>query len=211
MDIDLNVRSIRVRGDAEPDRRFKVSDLSGREALAFQLTQGGARGLFDHEDLTEAYLAVHESFDLPRADALSVTREIESHTGLLMRVGRDSHEFLHLSIQEYLTAEYLVKRGGVPYGSRTLPAFPNEYAVAVALSTDPSAYMADLVSCYFRDLSGSPGDAEGEFIEVLPPFAARLVTERPNWRRTEILGAAVALLHSVDAGRLLRARFGTPG
>ena len=44
----------------------------------------------------------------------SVIAELESHTGLFIQSGFDQFEFAHKSLQEFLTAEYLVKLPSIP-------------------------------------------------------------------------------------------------
>jgi hypothetical protein len=157
------------------------------EALAFQITKQLSRSTFSHSELELAYRTIRSKFELPTGEADKVVREIESHTGLVVAVSRDEFEFAHKAIQEYLTASYILKLPTVP--SEVLVRIPNEAAIAVALSSDASAYFASLVS---RLLGGDMFHLAG-FSE---PFLRRLATERVDFEETEQLGMAVLALYA---------------
>lgn len=53
--------------------------------LAFYLLYKGGKKVFDESELVAAYSAICEGFRLSRGDALSVVREIESHTGIIVK------------------------------------------------------------------------------------------------------------------------------
>ena len=90
--------------------RFEVNRKAEfLESVAFHLTMKGVRGRFSHSGLREVYLEICSDFELPRSQVQQVAREIESHTGLIFESGRGFFEFFHLSVQEYLTANYVVK------------------------------------------------------------------------------------------------------
>lgn len=164
------------------------------EALAFTLTRYNIMGEFSHSSLVAAYQAIHAQFGLPKTQAKAVAREIESHTGLVKTEGEDEYSFYHLVIQEYLTARYIVRSGVVCPSEIRVSDHPNEYAVAVAYSSDPSAFFREVVQRFLYErrvnrLTGGPSRFEGEFI-------ARLVTEIPNWKHDEAFGAAFCFLAS---------------
>lgn len=108
------------------------------EVLAYQITVQFTRTTFSHTELSVAYGKVRERFGLPSGEAEKVVKEIESHTGLIVEVAHDEFEFAHKSIHEYLTASYILKLPAVP--ADILVRMPNEAAIAVALSSDASAY-----------------------------------------------------------------------
>jgi hypothetical protein len=167
------------------------------EALAFVLTTNGLRGQFSHDDLLDAYEAIHRQFGLPRAQATAVAREIESHTGLVTQVSEDEYSFFHLTIHEYLTARFIVRSGIVcPPGIR-VSEHPNEYAVAVGYSSSPSVFCREVIQRFVLERGADRMvDAAGRFA---PEFAGRLVTESPNWKVDEPLGAAMCVLVSKSA------------
>ena len=98
--------------------------------------------------------------------------DLEERSGLMLRSGQESYEFAHKSIQEHLTAEHLVKLPRLPE-SRVMGSLPNESAIAVAISSDSSDYLAEL--CLNRVL---PLLDAGRFLR---PFLERLALERPDF------------------------------
>ena len=163
--------------DAERKRDF----LS---ALAYELTYVIRRREFSAAELTRAYQAIRQMFNLPKSEAADVVRELETHTGLLQTTeGDENFEFSHLSLQEYLCAEYLV-RTSVPRVSRPyIREYVAPVAVAVALAGDPSEWLAAvLLERDNRILWNS---------EKLESFFQRLVTEQPGLKINPLLGVAL--------------------
>lgn len=146
--------------------------------LSFELAVAGHRGAFTHEAVSSVYLKICDRFDLPLTGVDRVLREIESHTGLVVRAGSERYEFFHLTLQEYLAGEFLSRSR---YIAPTLDRIPNEYAVAVAMSGDPVEFLTQLCidTRLFRALTRTAVDA----------FFTRLIEEGPNWRQDRRLGA----------------------
>ena len=113
---------------------------------------------------------------------------MESHTGLLLEAGHDLFEFSHKSLQEYLTAEFIVRLPSIPDDFSLLLLLPNELAIATAISSRPSEYLAQLT---LGALTGR--DARFGFIRA---FVSRLLLERPDFERTPRVAAAVLALNS---------------
>ena len=88
----------------EPDRKFEFLTH-----LSFCLTMIGRTTVFSKSQLVQAYLKICGNFGLPKSQSAKVANEIESHTGLFVQTGFEKYEFAHKSLQEYLTAEYIVK------------------------------------------------------------------------------------------------------
>jgi predicted NACHT family NTPase len=148
--------------------------------ISYELTVGESRGSFTHPQLESAYLKSHELFGLPRAEYSRVAREIESHNGLILQSAFDRYEFAHKSIQEYLTAEYLLRLPDVPR-----PYFLNlgdELAIATGLSSRPELYVESITETLLS--SGSDG-SRARFASV---FLGRLIVERPDLCSDEWLG-----------------------
>ena len=105
-------RSIK-RGSAyalfESDRKFEF--LSN---LAYVLTVSAVKTIFDTDDLLSCYGKIYQNYGLPKGDAQKVVNELESHTGLFIESGFGIYEFSHKSLQEYLTAEYIVRLPAIP-------------------------------------------------------------------------------------------------
>ena len=172
----------------EVDR--KIEFLS---ALAFKLTTSAVSQVFRKSTLKSQYISLYEDFDLKRSEAGEVVNEIESHTGLIIQSGYDQYEFAHKSLQEYLCAEYIVKLPYLPHSK--LSRIPNEMAVAVAISSNPSEYFYSSVA---RIVSDSLCDSG-----YLGPFINRLILEKPDFRKSKKLGLAFLVLYSKYIGSLV--------
>jgi hypothetical protein len=148
-------------------------------ALAFWFFYKVPRERFTTGLLELVYLELHARFELPADDARLVAVELETHTGIFVEVGRQ-FEFSHLSLQEFLAAAYLVRQPIVPEYITYLKAKPAVLAIAVALSTRPESWLAELL---LRDASlASLEDA------TLRSFFARLLQERPAFESSAQLG-----------------------
>ncbi len=157
--------------------------------LSYTLTMAGHVPRFSHEALIDAYRIIGPSYGLAYAEGLAVIDEIESHTGLMFQVGLESFEFAHKSIQEYLTAEFIVRLPAVP-AMATLTKAPHETAVAISLSSNPSTYLAEVVLRRGLAREGAssvgvvpswriPGTERFRFLTIL---ATRLMVEKPEFR-----------------------------
>jgi hypothetical protein len=148
--------------------------------LAYELM---AHGLyrFSTYDLETYYKILAPRYDLPANQAGRVTREIESHTGLVVESG-GRFEFSHLSIQEFLTGDSMIRRKSF-YQSLSWTRLPALGAIMVALSPDGTEAIRDFVS----SLPNSIDD-----ISPLKAFLARLGQERPRF--TPSFGLAENLL-----------------
>jgi len=153
--------------------------------LSFKLSVEYYRTTFTTENLTICYDEMYAYFNLPKDQVREVVDEIESHNGLFIQTGYDEYEFAHKSIQEYLAAEYIVKLGSIPKENNLLKYMPNELALAVALSSNSTQYLSNLIIERF-----SPEITSIEFIRV---FIDRILLESPDFTRSPQLG--VAMLH----------------
>jgi NACHT domain-containing protein len=156
--------------------------------LAFSLTTSLKGSTFSKDDLVRAYHRLHSNFGLPSSDAYKVANELESHTGLFVQAGYESFEFSHKSLQEYLTAEFIVRLPSIPISSKTLGIMPNELAIATAISSRPSEYFAQLVFERFNDSVFT--------FPFVRAFISRLLLERPDFDYTPRVGAALLGLYS---------------
>jgi predicted NACHT family NTPase len=169
----------------DPDRKVKFL-----AHLAFRLTYASKTKRFSTSELVGVYREICDNFGLPAEDAIAVVRELETHTGIFVESALDRYEFSHLSLQEYLCAEYLV--GASP--SSKLGAYlahdPAPFAVAVGISTHPSRWFANLFlrAAVTRVLGGIK--LEGLF--------SRLEHEAPELGVDNLLGfAALGILFAV--------------
>jgi hypothetical protein len=155
-------------------------------ALAFWFFYKVPRERFTTGLLELVYLELHARFELPDDDARLVAEELETHTGIFVEVGHQ-FEFSHLSLQEFLAAAYLARQPIVPEYITYLKVRPAVLAIAVALSTRPEAWLAELV---LRDASLASLDDV-----TLRSFFARLLQERPCFESSAQLGiVAISLI-----------------
>jgi len=103
--------------------------------LAYHLSISYSSLEYTHDDIIETFLLINDFFSLPKSDAIKVINELESHTGLFLRITNDKYKFSHKSIQEYLVAEYL-KNATRSLEHLYLNELPYESAIAIWLSTN---------------------------------------------------------------------------
>lgn len=156
--------------------------------LAYVLTVTRRGSVFAREDLTNAYTRIYDNFGLPRGEASKVAGELETHTGLFLQAGYETYEFSHKSLQEYLTAEFIVRLPSIPDDPKVLLALPNELAIATAISSRPSEYFAQFVWERLPRMR--------KLFAFTRAFVNRLLLERPDFERTERVGCALLALYS---------------
>lgn len=172
-------------------------------AIAYELTYGACIKVFSRRDLLAIYDKLHAHFGLPQDEAEQVATEIESHTGLIVESGARTWEFSHLTIQEYLCAEHLV-RCPFPQAAigRLLEQYPAPLAVAAALSADPAAWLAGILLNERLFRAAAP-DTVGQRLDV---FLGRLEIENPIFAHSGAVGCCVLALamHAAQQPRLTR-------
>lgn len=172
-------------------RPSRYSDFSWRkkerflQAAAYQLAMRGRKGSFWEHDLEAVFLDIAAEFNLPSDEVHDVIREVESHTGLIHEVGYSQYDFVHLVIQEYLTAMYAHRRANAIL--QLMPRFPNEMALVIAYSASPEEHLAQAVDELLRNFA----DGSGTFVV---PFLARVSVERPLWKASPRLGWLILTL-----------------
>jgi predicted NACHT family NTPase len=154
--------------------------------IAFELSGDGRRVSFTHAQLEAAYLRCNETFGLPRNEYMRVTREIESHNGLIAQSSYERFEFAHRSIQEYLTAEYLLRLPRIP--DKLFLQFGEEIAIATALSSRADQYLESLTESL---LSFPPNVAREAFART---YLSRLLAENPDLPSEQSLGWTILVL-----------------
>lgn len=156
--------------------------------LAYVLTTSLKGSVFSKDDVVRAYTRFYENFGLPKREAHKVANELETHTGLFVQAGYELFEFSHKSLQEYLTAEFIVRLPAIPTAADVLKTIPNELAVATAISSRPGEYFAELVFARFQ----KPRPA----FPFVRAFVSRLLLEKPDFENTPRVGVALLLLYS---------------
>lgn len=169
-------------GSFETDRKFEF--LS---ALAYHLTADSLSTIFDKQMLSNIYRNIHKDFDLELKEVNSVIQEIESHTGLFVQCGYELYEFAHKSLQEYLTAEYIVKLPVIPDYGTLIALLPNEMAIAIAISSNPSAYFTEVIFNRLKKKVALP---------FVKSFINRLLLEKPDFNNDESIGIAALILYT---------------
>jgi hypothetical protein len=130
---------------------------------------------------------IYDRFGLPLREAGQVIAEIETHTGIIAVAGPHTFEFAHLSVQEYLCADYMVREPLAEHFKDYVEKYPAPVAIAVTLSSNPSNSFAAVI------LTGTKIPLESLF-----SFLTRLLLERPIFGLSHILGAAVASLFAPE-------------
>lgn len=175
------VRRLSQYGKFEVDRKFEF--LSH---LAYILTTSIQKTLFTEDDLLVGYKEIYQDYDLESREAARIVSEIETHTGLLIQSGYKEFEFAHKSLQEYLTAEYLVKLPSIPSSVEILLKLPNELAITTTISSKPSEYFSELILYRLMKQKLSEG-----FIKA---FLTRLLLEKPDFNTSSRVGVAFVIL-----------------
>lgn len=157
--------------------------------LAYELTTRYGGTVFSKDQLRKAYQAIHLNFDLPKSEAQEVVDELETHTGLFIQSGFETFEFVHKSLQEFLTAEYIVKLPRIPNETKIITALPNELAIAVTVSSNASTYLIELVLNTFYNFH-----LDANFYEV---FINRLLQEKPDFPTTDEIVLVLLSLYSL--------------
>lgn len=182
-DQQRSVHRLSAYSNFEVDRKSEfLSDI------AHSLTTCQKTSTFTREDLLNSYLQIAENYALPESEAQSVVNELETHTGLIVQSGTDLFEFSHKSLQEYLTAVFIVGLPGIPRNMIELQIMPNELAIATALSSRPSRYFFSLVIHHFAQIQLS--------FQFVRTFINRLLVERPDFEVSTEVGLAILCLYS---------------
>lgn len=141
---------------------------------------------FSDRELRDIYGKICGKFGLPSNEVSSVTSEIESHTGVIVKSSYDTFEFSHKSIQEYLVGEHISRLRLLPPIWDLINSCPNELAIAVALASDSCEWFCFL----FRNKKSRPN----KIVQTVNPFLVRLSQEKPTFGTDLELGLATLWL-----------------
>lgn len=191
-DEQRDVKRLTEYANFEVDRKFEFLSR-----IAFEISIRYNRTVFSEEELKYIYYKIYFDFSLPKNEATKVVSELEGHTGLILQSRYKSFEFAHKSIHEYLCAEHLVKLPSLPKEFDIISELPNELAIAIAISSDPSAYFCELVfnrlavqepkARYFKYYSKN----------FIASFVNRLVIEKPDFNLSDNVSLALILLYTL--------------
>jgi energy-coupling factor transporter ATP-binding protein EcfA2 len=143
--------------------------------VAYLLTTVWRKSSFSTQDLLNIYRSIYKDYaGLKEHEAQQAVNELESHTGLILQSAYEQFEFAHKSLQEFLTADYLIRLPSIPKQWSLLSSLPNELAIAIAVSSNPTEYLSELVLDRLNDLHLPR--------EFLYAFIDRLLIEKPDFR-----------------------------
>lgn len=160
--------------------KYKKFNTYRKEAflsdIAFELTYGqNVRKRFTYKQLAEAYTEVFPRYrELEFADMKEVLRDIEAHNGLIVELPRDEFEFSHLSLQEFLSAQFLTTIPMPREHLRLLNLYPTPVAIANILSRRPEMWFASLVLTHVAEANTPFKLNSGRLFEYLD----RLLNEK---------------------------------
>ena len=158
--------------------------------MSFNLTIKHNSRVFSKNELSVVYREINPKFkELPKHEVEDVINEIETHNGLIVQSGYDSFEFSHLTIQEYFVADYVVRTGNIRrFNYSDLLKIPNELAIAVALSSEPSIFLYDLlVDIMFKE------NIDYDFFNK---FFNRITLEKPDFESNAIIAITLLTIYS---------------
>ncbi len=156
--------------------------------LSYSLTVEFQSSTFSVSQFESAYKNISEYHDLPIKKANQVVKELESHTGLFIESGYEKFEFVHKSIQEYLSADYLVKLPSLNSVKKNFEILGSELAIAVSISSNSSLYFVEFVLNYLnkRTLSNA----------FYNSFISRIISENPSFKQEEFVSVTSLVLLS---------------
>ncbi len=167
----------------ETDRKFEfISNI------AYKITIKIKKNIFTTYELKEVYKEIYVNYDLPKDQVESVVEEIESHTGLIIKCSFQSYEFTHKSLQEYLTAEFISRLPDIYVIKNYINILPNEFAVAVTLSSDQSLYFSNLVLNHIIKIV--------DRTSFIMTFVNRLIQEKPDFNVSQEINVSFIALYS---------------
>ncbi len=190
-DEQRGVKRVSSYGNFEIDRKFEFLCR-----LAFEVSKNYRNSSFTERNLSEVFKKMHSDFSLEMKDANSVINEIESHSGLILQSGYKTFEFAHKSLHEFLCAEHLVKLPSIPEDTSLLSLFPNELAIAVTISSNPSLYFCELVlkRFYKKNFEHQQQILGNRFFAT---FVNRLVLEKPDFNTSKDVSFALLVLYTM--------------
>lgn len=182
-------------------RKSKYNGFNPRKKLKFlyevsyYITYISKEKTFTTKLLEKIYSEIHKKYGLPISEMPEVVVEIESHNGIISEASFNTFEFSHLSIQEYLCAEYLVL---LPYSTLTVKYFyeyPDPLAIAICISSDASLWFSNLILSSKFNIQNLKNQKDKEaYGNSLYKLLSRLLVESPDFSVVPELGYSVLYL-----------------
>lgn len=161
-------------------------------SLGYYLTTNVESSSFTYSELRRAYISISPRHQLDPRDQKIVMRELESHTGLFIKSGDNRYQFSHKSIQEYLTARYIILLPTMP-GWKIMKELPSECALMVNISSRSTSYFAKICFDLFAEInSHDPSLAETFAIS----FIERILLEKTRFYMDVILATTILSFYS---------------
>jgi len=181
-DLQRGIKRISNYSKFEIDRKYEFLST-----LAYILTVKFEKSIFTTSDLDYAYDRMHLNFGLPKKDKRAVVSELETHNGIFIQSAYNQFEFSHKSIQEALTAEYLLKLPKLP-NFKVLQKIPHELAILISMSSNPTDYLAQIILEEFRSFT-----IDKVFYSS---FLQRLLIEKPDFNHSPTFSLTVMYLYT---------------
>lgn len=179
-DSQRNIRRVSKYSQFTVDRKFEFLCH-----LSYILTSQYGRAIFTKELIETCYKKISENYELPINEISFVINELESFTGLFIKSGFDKFEFAHKSIQEYLSAEYIVKSQFLLLRNHILIEMPNELAIATSLSSNPSLLFATIIFDLIQ--------FKNKNFDIL--YIRRIIVEKPDFGGSTFLAITFCYLY----------------
>lgn len=130
-----------------------LKKLEFLKELAFQLLFKQQNKEFSNLDLKLAFENINIlEYGLTKNAQETVIKEIESHNGLVIKIGFDKYKFYHLTIQEFLCADYLNDSSVIKSNfDNYIKSYPEPIGVLVAIKKDSSDFFSSLISFYDKN------------------------------------------------------------
>jgi hypothetical protein len=190
----------------DPDS--KIDFLS---EFSYRLTYEKKGKSFSENDFLKIVEEYGYSYGLKKTQHIKILREIETHTGIIVAAGFDRFEFAHLSIQEYLCANFISRTPSPDLLHTYLAEYPSPIAVSCALSMQPDIFLLEMFRRHLIEKFRNPEDffynvETGSQLafdlfgantsDTLASFLDRLNIERPAFRPSIALGEAIVLMYA---------------
>lgn len=182
-DADRKVKRISEYSRFDPDTKHDFL-----AELSCLLTYKVKKKTFSEEDLIYCYNRMYDNYALPKNEAETVAKEIETHTGIIVEASNRNYEFSHLTLQEYLCADFIVRSPFSTNIRNYILNYTPPLAVAVSLSADSSTWFAGLFLKH-----GNYGFFNSA---SLTSFLSRLLTEKAVFKPDKILGHSIICMLS---------------
>jgi ABC-type oligopeptide transport system ATPase subunit len=202
--IDEWDKSRKISRQSKYSSFYPTKKLDFLSNLSFNLTYIKKKKVFSHNDFLDVYSKIFEKFNLPANESYQIALELESHTGIIQETYYKQYEFSHLTIQEYLCANFIVKQPFSNLIYQYLDEYPHPIAIAVCLSSNPEFYLSSIIlNQYKEEPISNPKN--------LIIFLERLYIENPQFQISIELGFTflylVEMLKDFERGLLVLTNF----